>query len=207
MKKLEKVYRKNNRTYSKFLCNCGNTVILRDDSTSKSCRLPNCTESNIRRNQQSKSRLYLIWDGIKARCIYKHNSNIHYKDKGISIDPSWLEFSNFRNWSIKNGYMDTLTIDRIDINKGYSPDNCEWVTRSENTRRQIKDYHGNQKKVSILKPNSNLWISFKSIRDSAKYIQSTYLTEHNLKTIEVGLNSRLNGKYKTPYLGIQIKYD
>ena len=206
MKKLDKAYRKEGRTYFNFLCGCGNTIILRDDSTAKSCRLPNCTINTKRRNQDSNSRLYKIWDGMKSRCLFNHKTKIHYKEAGISLCSEWLEFSVFKKWALNNGYKDNLTIDRIDINKGYFPNNCEWVSRAENTRRQVRDYHGNQKAVSISIDNSE-WVPFKSIANAIRYIIANKLPKHSINTIQAGLNNRLNGKLSTPYLGINIKYE
>lgn len=87
----------------------------------------------------SKTRLYKIFQGMKDRC-YNVNSS-HYKTygaKGIEICPEWLEnggVQNFISWSLDNGYDDNLSLDRIDNNKGYSPDNCQWVTPSFNSSK------------------------------------------------------------------------
>lgn len=76
-------------------------------------------------------RLYSIWSGMRDRC-YREKS-VSYKNygaKGITVCDEWrTDFAAFRNWSISNGYADGLMIDRIENSKGYSPDNCRWVTR------------------------------------------------------------------------------
>ena len=81
----------------------------------------------------SGTRLYRIWNGMKDRCI---NANSKYKyryhDRGIKICKEWLDdFTNFYNWAMENGYSDELSIDRIDNDKDYSPDNCRWATAKE----------------------------------------------------------------------------
>ena len=92
MQKLDKAYRKDNRTYYNYLCDCGNKVIRRADSTAKSCREIGCTISSQIYHGKSNTRLYKIWCGIRDRCIYNHKSKIHYKDKDIKIDPLWNTF-------------------------------------------------------------------------------------------------------------------
>lgn len=96
----------------------------------------------------SYTRLYSIWKGIKRRCL---NPNYHHFDdyggRGISICDEWANsFKDFKSWAIKNGYADELSIERIDVNKGYSPQNCIWANRIEqnnNTRRNhLVEYNG-----------------------------------------------------------------
>lgn len=83
------------------------------------------------------TRLYTIWCGMKERC--NNINSINYKwygEKGVSICKEWIhDFQAFYNWALSNGYEDGLTIDRIESDKGYSPENCRWITRSENTMR------------------------------------------------------------------------
>lgn len=84
------------------------------------------------------TRLYRIYTGMKTRC---YNANYDgyplYGGKGIKVCAAWLEdFAAFKSWAESNGYDDTLTLDRIDGTKDYSPDNCRWATRLEQTRNR-----------------------------------------------------------------------
>ncbi|HHL4985314.1 hypothetical protein [Escherichia coli] len=87
------------------------------------------------------TKLYEVFKGMKTRCRKsdKNPKNKHYKDKGIAICDEWLnDSSRFIEWALNNGYQEGLEIDRIDNDKGYSPDNCRWVTHAENMRNTCK---------------------------------------------------------------------
>jgi len=91
----------------------------------------------------SCTRLYSIYSGMKQRCYNSNNPNYkHYGGKGITICDEWMNengIQNFISWALNNGYNEHLTIDRIDNNAGYSPQNCHWVTRSQNSQKVFLD--------------------------------------------------------------------
>lgn len=138
-------------------CDCGNTKdivsysLVRGSSKSCGCLVK---EKTINRNYlhgKSKTRIHRIWSSMKQRCYYKEKSN--YKDyggRGISICEEWMDFQRFYDWSVKNGYDDSLSIDRIDVNGNYEPLNCRWATKSQqanNTRSSCFIEYNNKKQT------------------------------------------------------------
>lgn len=87
----------------------------------------------IIRHGLSKTRLHTIWHSMYCRCYYPQtNQYKHYGGKGIQVCEEWKNnFLNFYNWAMANGYRDDLTIDRIDNDKNYCPENCKWSTYKE----------------------------------------------------------------------------
>lgn len=84
------------------------------------------------------TRLHRIWSNMKNRCYnHKHRFYARYGGRGITVCDQWMyDFQKFWNWAISNGYQDNLSIDRIDNEKGYSPDNCRWVLQKEQARNK-----------------------------------------------------------------------
>lgn len=102
---------------------------------------------------EKDKRLYNIWSCMRQRCNNpNHTAARWYHDKGIRVCPEWEhDFFAFQSWALEHGYENPLTIDRIDSDKGYSPDNCRWITRSENcvmASRAKKDAGNGSKKAA-----------------------------------------------------------
>ncbi len=83
------------------------------------------------------TRLYNIWALIKQRCLNINNKDYsNYGGRGITISNEWLEFIPFRNWALRNGYQYNLTIDRINNEGNYEPNNCQWLSVEENAKKK-----------------------------------------------------------------------
>ena len=90
---------------------------------------------NIKKNHK---RLYEIWQGMKKRCNNKNCKDYYnYGGRGIVVCNEWNNSSeNFVLWALNNGYSDDLSIDRIDTDSGYCPENCKWSTATEQARNR-----------------------------------------------------------------------
>lgn len=102
-------------------------------------------EATIRRNTthgQSKTRLFSIWSSMRERCSNKNlKAYKWYGGRGITVCPEWNEsFENFKDWSMKNGYSESLSIDRINNDGNYEPNNCRWVGAKEQARNSRNNH-------------------------------------------------------------------
>lgn len=126
------------------VCDCGNSLAVRGynlkNGNTLSC---GCLQKDRAKETQTThgmtgSRLYVIWQHIIGRCTRaKDKAYKWYGARGITICDEWLNsFEVFYEWAIANGYADNLTLDRIDVNGNYCPENCRWITLKEQQRNR-----------------------------------------------------------------------
>ena len=119
-------------------CDCGNETIVTGYALKQGTTV-SCGCKTRKHGYSRKERLYETWKNMRRRCIDPKNKRwARYGGRGIAVCPEWNDYAVFRKWEMNNGYADDLTIDRIDVDAGYSPDNCRWVgakVQANNTSR------------------------------------------------------------------------
>ena len=122
-------------------CECGNNVtvvgshLLNGNTRSCGCYKTDVTSERMIHHGKAGTRLYHIWKNMRQRCNNPNKSDYkYYGGKGVSVDERWNDYSSFEKWSMDNGYREDLTIDRINIDGNYCPENCRWVSMTEQAR-------------------------------------------------------------------------
>ena len=148
-------------------CDCGNTTeVLSHHLKSGHTRSCGCLRREVARRMgkrglgkgknrthgESSTRLYDIWVGMKQRCYNRNAPNYKwYGGKGIIVCPEWKDsYLPFRDWALAHGYQESLTLGRIDTRKGYHPENCRWITHSENVSEHIRKRYRRQTAGNVL---------------------------------------------------------
>lgn len=143
---------KDSSHFWRCICDCGKEVVVKKASLMKGfTRSCGCLRSDVAREKaiaragkgakKENKRLYTIWNSMKARCLNPNRKESkYYLLKGIRICEEWAnDFLAFRDWALKNGYDETLTLDRIDNDGDYKPENCRWTTWTSQNNNTSKN--------------------------------------------------------------------
>lgn len=146
----------------------------------------------------ARTKLYFVWAQMKGRCLNPNNHMYkHYGGRGIKVFPDWLnDFGVFNAWAVKAGYTEGLTLDRININGDYTPDNCRWANmhvQNANKRKNPRNTSGatgvyqykNGRKHPFQAYVGTHTVGFydtltEAVAARQEYIQRNNLTEYNV---------------------------
>lgn len=160
--------------------------------TKRTTKCTKCVGDNNATHRESRTRLYLAHASMKKRCSNESdNAFSQYGARGIKVCREWREYSNFAEWAKNNGYNDTMTLDRIDNDKGYSPENCRWVSASVQSanRRMPKNNTSGYIGVSRKDGSYTASVCYKGVRiffngfetaEEAAKVRDRYIIENKL---------------------------
>lgn len=155
LKVVSRCFDKTDGEYWNCDCKCGKTTtvlvgnLLSGKTKSCGCLQKQRAKETNAKHGESRTRLYRTWLDMRKRC---QNKNVkaypNYGGRGIKVCDEWQDYETFARWALANGYNDSMTIERKDVDKDYCPENCTWVTLSEqgkNTRKnRYIEYDGNR---------------------------------------------------------------
>lgn len=153
----------------------------------------------------NRTKIYSIWGNMKNRC---YNPRCHaynnYGGRGIKICDDWKNnFVSFYNWAINNGYTDGLSIDRINNNGDYEPNNCQWLTVGQNVAKaniyNIRRKPNNRKQYYIVSPNGTEYI-FSNANKFCREYKEFNLNANTLRETSRGLHKHFYKEWYCDYL-------
>lgn len=133
------------------VCDCGNKKILPTNAL-RSGRTKSCgcygTEKRKERmtthgdtGNNKRHRIHRIWSAMLHRCNSESSNSVYHAKRGISVCDEWFEYITFKEWALSSGYKKDLSIDRIDNDKGYFPENCRWVGMDVQSRNKRSNHN------------------------------------------------------------------
>lgn len=119
----------------------------------KECRGWKIERIGLSTHGETNTRIHKIWSSMHERCERKSHEHFDcYGGRGIKICAEWDDYEKFREWTLNNGYKENLTLDRIDVDGDYCPENCRWSdwTTQQNNKRNNHNltYRGQTKTIS-----------------------------------------------------------
>ncbi|HSW35847.1 MAG TPA: hypothetical protein VLH18_04500 [Candidatus Limnocylindrales bacterium] len=195
---VEELEKKNHNRQFLCKCECGaKTTVDSSKLISKNTQSCGCLKREIMANKnrthgKSKTPLYSVWNSMKGRCYNPSDAGFRdYGGRGITVCGEWQEFEPFMEWALKSGYRKGLTIERVDNNGNYEPQNCKWIPRSEQsanrrTNRYLK-FRGNLK--TMAQWSRDLGINYDTLKDR---LNNGWPVERAL-TVPVGSTNNFRG--------------
>ena len=161
-------------------CDCGNyREVPTGRLTSKNGHIQACEacakaalsrigkDSSTRIADVRKEKLHSVWNTMKQRCSNPNSSGFkHYGGRGIKVCEEWRNsYASFKEWAILTGYREGLTIERIDVDGNYSPDNCKWITMREQmiNRRGTRYIEYEGKRIPVAKMVYELGLVYNTV--------------------------------------------
>lgn len=190
---------KRRRKYWLCKCDCGNETTV-DGSHLKTGHTTSCgcvvkkVRENIKyvnyKNGLGTSKIHMTYRNMINRC-YRKKSDMYYLygQKGITVCEEWLGkngFVNFCDWAFANGYSEDLTIDRIDNNKGYSPENCRWVDKyvQANNKRNNRYVKVNGEIGTVAMMSRKYDIKYSNLLDYSKGAKNKKYPQHKIEVVQ-----------------------
>ncbi len=174
---LSRAPNKNGRVRYSCICDCGTKFETLGQhlvgGSTKSCGCLNRELASDRMkvmnhvSYDTNTRLYRTWKNMKNRVRQFHRNSKRYFERGISVCDEWQSFEPFMKWALNNGYSDGLTLDRIDNNKGYSPENCRFVDMTIQGNNKENNHYVlfRGEKLTIAEISRRYGISYGLIKD------------------------------------------
>ncbi len=161
--------RTHRKSYWICKCDCGKIKSIRSDTLNriKSCGCVKKQQDIINlgidyNHNMTHEEVFTTWNAMMNRCLNPDNHAYkYYGGRGITVCDEWKDVKKFVDWAKKSGYQKGLSIERIDVNGNYEPQNCKWIPRSEqalNTRKTVYLFH-NGKKIPLAKTARELGVS------------------------------------------------
>ena len=150
-----------------YKCECGNEIeneVFRKLTKNTGINGCGCFHHRSSNHGYYKTHKKLTWvhRAMKQRCLNESCKDYpHYGGRGIKVCDEWLNLKAFCDWAVSNGYQEGLTIERIDVDSGYNPENCAWICNDFQVRNRtiskIYEYNG-------LKGDARFWSEYSGIK-------------------------------------------